>query len=619
MRHLRCAAAVAVALLLVACSSATPAAPSSSIPAGSVSPTNAAQATDEAGGLLAPVRAGQTLTVLNGYDNPPSSEPCPTKGYGRDHCGHQEFGLDLVPSTPDDRLVLAPVASVVMWSELGAGQSGCVGLRPAGQPTINLSVCHLSDFAPGVTAGTTLARGQVIGYRRPTDPWIHLSLNVQYDAGGKQLPQSAWAPVPFIAPNTLEGRDLAPDGASGGPAGAFSCLMIQSTNVPVGDTSEPTPVPSIATADLSACGGPLVTPSPPATATPPATTAAAIGGGSSYTCTLLPDGTVRCWGNQFQLGNESTTDRLTPGAAVSGITDATAIATGSLHACAILSDATVRCWGSGGYGALGDEVTTDSRTPVSASMFKGAAAIAAGARYTCAILSDGTVRCAGSDEWGQLGGVHRRSVTAPVDVQGITAATAIAAGNVYTCAILADGTVRCWGWRDGLHSMSPLDGAIPVAVPGIANATAVAAGDRYACALLADGTVRCWGLNSREQLGRVYEFSKAYFSTPVAVRGIADATAIAAGFQHVCALRSGGTVSCWGRNDFGQLGNGATKDSPTPVAVRGIKGATAIGAGAVHTCAILADGTVRCWGSNHYGELGDGTTTHSRTPVKSGP
>ena len=52
--------------------------------------------------------------------------------------------------------------------------------------------------------------------------------------------------------------------------------------------------------------------------------------------------------------------------------------------------------------------------------------------------------------------------------------------------------------------------------------------------------------------------------------------AVAAGGDHSCALRGDGTVSCWGENFTGALGDGTTTDSRVPVAVIGIANATAI-------------------------------------------
>ena len=54
-----------------------------------------------------------------------------------------------------------------------------------------------------------------------------------------------------------------------------------------------------------------------------------------------------------------------------------------------------------------------------------------------------------------------------------------------------------------------------------------------------------------------------------------------------------------------------------PVNVSGLDGATQISAGAYHSCALipLLD-AIKCWGSNDTGQLGDGATnTDSNIPV----
>src|SRR5205807_541556 len=91
--------------------------------------------------------------------------------------------------------------------------------------------------------------------------------------------------------------------------------------------------------------------------------------------------------------------------------------------------------------------------------------------------------------------------------------------------------------------------------------------------------------------------------------------AIATGEFHTCALVADGTVRCWGRDNFGQLGDGATTDqSSTPVRVSGLTNAVAIAASGSHTCALLADDTARCWGDNSLGQLGNGTTNSQSIP-----
>ena len=96
-------------------------------------------------------------------------------------------------------------------------------------------------------------------------------------------------------------------------------------------------------------------------------------------------------------------------------------------------------------------------------------------------------------------------------------------------------------------------------------------------------------------------------SVPVRVTNIADATAIATGDAHSCALHQDGTISCWGRNYNRQLGDGTDNDSSVPVRVTNIADATAIATGDAHSCALHQDGTISCWGWNEDGQLGDGT------------
>jgi hypothetical protein len=138
--------------------------------------------------------------------------------------------------------------------------------------------------------------------------------------------------------------------------------------------------------------------------------------------------------------------------------------------------------------------------------------------------------------------------------------------------------------------------------------------------LISDGTVTCWGNNWAGQLG---DGSNTFSNVPAAVTGgaLAGKTVIdiTAGYGHTCALISDGTVTCWGYNGYGQIGDGDTTNSNVPVAVAGgvltNKTVIDIAAGGYHTCALISDGTVTCWGWNDIGQLGDGSTTNRNVPV----
>jgi alpha-tubulin suppressor-like RCC1 family protein len=220
--------------------------------------------------------------------------------------------------------------------------------------------------------------------------------------------------------------------------------------------------------------------------------------------------------------------------------------------------------------------------------------ISAGGARSCAARA-GQVLCAGLDYSTNQGS----KVLVPVS--GISNATQVSVGRA-ACAVLNSGRVDCWG--DGnfgkLGNGSTEDSATPVAVTGINNAVSVTVGKFHACAVLWSGSVKCWGLNFNGALGN--GSSIAFSSVPVEVAGINNALAVSTKdhFDETCALLSTGGVDCWGAGGAGQLGNGATHNSPVPVAVSGVHNAVGIAAGGSHACAVLVLGRLVCWGD---GEL----------------
>lgn len=155
-------------------------------------------------------------------------------------------------------------------------------------------------------------------------------------------------------------------------------------------------------------------------------------------------------------------------------------------------------------------------------------------------------------------------------------------------------------------------------VGGIArnSATQIAAGSQHACVLTTSGAVQCWGKNDYGQIGNGPSGGLAVNDTPQSPAIAGGTAAISAGGYHSCALSNNGAVQCWGDNTVGALGKGNTTSSSSPVPVSGLNaGVIAIAAGGYHTCALGSAGGVWCWGSNSSGQLGNGSTTDSYTPV----
>jgi len=371
-----------------------------------------------------------------------------------------------------------------------------------------------------------------------------------------------------------------------------------------------------------------------------------IAAGTYHTCAVISDGTVACWGYNAngQLGNADFADSNVPVESTGGsLTNKTVtqIATGSYHTCVVASDGTVACWGWNVYGQLGNGDNNISSIPVAASggalTGKAVTQITAGGEHSCALIADGTIACWGSNVSGQFGNNDsNNSSNVPIAATAGTLSentiSQISAGGYHSCAVTPSSTLNCWGWH--LYGQLGIGAStetrnIPVAVTGGAltgkTVTQVATGLVHTCALISDGTVACWGDNATGSLGTGNNTNS---NVPVAVTGGAltgkTVTQIAAGYGHTCAVLSDGTVACWGKNTFGQLGLGAPDFSPNvsrniPVAVTGGaltgKTVTQISAGGEHTCAVLSDGSVACWGGNDYGQLGKGDTNEINIPV----
>ncbi len=127
------------------------------------------------------------------------------------------------------------------------------------------------------------------------------------------------------------------------------------------------------------------------------------------------------------------------------------------------------------------------------------------------------------------------------------------------------------------------------------------------------GTVSAWGDNTNGQLG---DGSTNSHLTPVQVKNLTGVAKIEAGSGHVLALLEDGTVWAWGRNAFGQLGDGTTTNQSVPVQVKGLRGVKAVAPGGGHSLALLEDGTVWAWGAGFFGMLADITFGIQPVPVR---
>jgi bacillolysin len=261
---------------------------------------------------------------------------------------------------------------------------------------------------------------------------------------------------------------------------------------------------------------------------------------------------------------------------------------------------------------------------------------AVGGDHSCTITNDGNAWCWGRNRFGQLGdnSVSAKSTRASlVTKPSLTGFTSIATSNSHTCARASDGSAWCWGDNSsgqlGDGTTTDSSGAVQVTTDSsgtfLTNVSAISVGTNASCALKSNGTVWCWGDNGEGQLGdRTSDSSSFAVQVEKASKTtLSTVTAISVGTDHACAVLSDKSAWCWGDNSDGATGAGTAVAREGAVRVTKAANAVftnvvAISAGNAHTCALLGDKTVWCWGLNAYGQLGNGSTTTSLVAVSAG-
>ena len=274
-------------------------------------------------------------------------------------------------------------------------------------------------------------------------------------------------------------------------------------------------------------------------------TAKAISVGNDHACAILDNDKVKCWGRNShgQLGLGDTKDR---GGATAEMGDALpyveignqtakAVSAGDSYTCVILNNDQVKCWGLNNYGQLGLRHTRVINQPQNQSISLGAnrkaKAISAGSFHTCVILDENSLKCWGRNDSGQLGLETDTNSTSPpnnpVDLGTGRAVREVSTGFAHTCVVLDNDEMKCFGNNGhgqlGLGDTENLGdeaGEMGSALPAISlgsdtnnltyKAKAVSIGSKaiHVCALLttsktnADAKhIKCWGDNNYGQLG----------------------------------------------------------------------------------------------------------------------
>lgn len=330
--------------------------------------------------------------------------------------------------------------------------------------------------------------------------------------------------------------------------------------------------------------------------------------GSAYACTIMTDGSVKCWGNnsQGQFGDGSTTGRSTPTDVPNLSSNYASLSAGLAHTCGVTIAGGVKCWGDNFYGQLGDGTKNDKTTPVDVSgLTSGVMAVSAGGSHSCALTSAGSVKCWGANYDGQLGDGTGTESTVPVEVAGLSSSVIeITVGSTHTCAITDSGGAKCWGGNSRGESGGGVfpQNDTPVDVIGLASGVSnISAGRWQTCAVTDAGIVKCWGVHFGGLATNVSDLT-------------ASVQTVAVGGDHACTLTDDGGVKCWGFNGDGRLGdNTIERRYTTADDVLDLEsGVRSIDVGGGFSCALMDNSQVKCWGGN-----GDGASGYAQNLIGS--
>ncbi|GAB2588879.1 chromosome condensation regulator RCC1 [Paractinoplanes abujensis] len=399
-----------------------------------------------------------------------------------------------------------------------------------------------------------------------------------------------------------------------------------------------------------------------------ATTWRSISAGAAHTCGTRTDNSLYCWGanNWGQVGDGGVTDQLSPVKIGASVWSAVAPGEIANHTCAIRTDGTLWCWGVTGLplflptrigtgttwhqaatgdqflcairdaGALycfgqqnagrlgaGDNVNHFLPTPVTTTAGTTFSEVTAGSYHACAVGTDTTMWCWGSASYGQTGQGNNIQQNSPVQIMNpATGWTSVSAGALYTCAVRSDSTMYCWGQNafgemgQGVQG-TPQTTPVAVTSPAATGWVQVSAGHQHVCALRTDTKIYCWASDGSGRLGLGSGAPPAL--TPTAVSGTGGYMWVGLGADHSCALKTNGTLWCWGTGWNGRLGNNSTADKYVPTQTTGSSAWRKVNGINPSTCGVRADNSVWCWGSNGRGQLGLGSTFGDQlTPVRLG-
>ena len=304
----------------------------------------------------------------------------------------------------------------------------------------------------------------------------------------------------------------------------------------------------------------------------------------STACTTKSDCETKCSSDSACLG-------------YTGGTRPVAVYSGGGTIYALYMNGDVYGWGYSYHDSLGKDYSNGVAKSTAELIVSGALDLGTTEGYGNCIITSTTTKC-----WGENAGFG----STPTDVTEFgNGALSVSFGYKYACAVLADGTVACKGST----------GNVPTVPSGITNAKKIATSeDKIVLVLLNDGTLKSFGgSNAAAFIGMYGDGTSGSGNQDdelhtVSINNVID---MSCGLNFCCAVKSDGTVKCWGKDDYGQLGNGGDNTDAaqsTPVDVTGVSDVVQVSCTGNTAAVLSSDGKIHMWGRNWNGLMSSATS-----------
>ncbi len=333
-----------------------------------------------------------------------------------------------------------------------------------------------------------------------------------------------------------------------------------------------------------------------------------------------------------QLGDGTTTNKSTPTKINSGSLSGKfidTIACGENHTFALCTDGSLHGWGLNSSYQLGSGSTTNRSTPQQ-SFSSGVSAVACGSTHTIILTTSNEIYGWGYAYYGQLATTgyseipSNTTITNKGSLSGKTA-SAIACGWWSTLVLCTDGTLHAFGYGAlGNGGTSQQNLPVNITNSGSLNGKTVSkisCGDQHVLVLCTDASLHSFGRNSYGELGNgtTTQQNSAINITNAGSLSGKTVSKISAGGYHSIVLCTDSTLHAFGGNWQGQLGDGTTTQRTSPVNITNSgslngKTVSSITTSDMHTLVHCVDGTLHAFGYNASGQLGDGASTARSLP-----